>query len=91
MAVELQDDFVRPKPPYGWSHCGGPPRPGVAIRSGAFSSSERAVRYSDASAPSGDSSSDNGMFAAPLSKTPHTPEPMWRASNRMLIMVGGGE
>ena len=29
------------------------------------------------------------MFASPLSKTPHTPEPMWRASNRMLIMAGG--
>ena len=26
-----------------------------------------------------------------LSKTPHTPEPMWRASNRMLIMAGGGD
>ena len=50
-----------------------------------------AVRYSDASAPSGDSSSDDGMFASSLSKTPHTPEPMWRASNRMLIMADGGD
>ena len=31
------------------------------------------------------------MLASPLSKTPHTPEPMWRASNRMLIMADGGD